>query len=217
VGQSSKKNTADLIDELVGDLQAVKSYPNSIRLLLVWLPLSFIGTAAVMLMYGPYRPAAISQLLEAPRFLLEVVLGVATVASGSYLAFELAIPELKRSKFLFLVPATLFVSWMALLAFSLFSPAIEPSMVGKREHCLYEVLVYGSALFFVATWLQKKGLVLDRTLSYLCTGLAAAAIPAILMHVACMYEPYHVLSLHIAPFIGVAVVGSLLSYVFSRK
>jgi uncharacterized membrane protein YdbT with pleckstrin-like domain len=40
-------------------------------------------------------------------------------------------------------------------------------------------------------------------------GAAAAAIPAILMQLACMYDPLHALSYHLTPVLMVAALGAL--------
>jgi len=45
-------------------------------------------------------------------------------------------------------------------------------------------------------------------------GLAAAAVPALMMEFACMYEPAHILTMHLSPIpvitVGAALLGARL-------
>ena len=43
-------------------------------------------------------------------------------------------------------------------------------------------------------------------------GAAAGAVPALAMQLGCMYEPWHGLSLHLAPALVTAALGALVGW-----
>jgi hypothetical protein len=49
------------------------------------------------------------------------------------------------------------------------------------------------------------------------TGAAAGAIPGLLMQLACLYIPSHVLIFHLAPALALALVGSLAGRLLLRR
>jgi hypothetical protein len=48
-------------------------------------------------------------------------------------------------------------------------------------------------------------------------GAAAAAVPGLFMQLACMYDPAHILTHHLAPIGVVAALGGLLGLLVFRR
>jgi hypothetical protein len=66
-------------------------------------------------------------------------------------------------------------------------------MLGKREHCFWQTLLFSLPSFAALLWLVRGLMPLWPR------ATAAAAAAAILMQLACMYDPLHALSHHLTP------------------
>ena len=109
------------------------------------------------------------------------------------------------------------VVWVAAHAIALWSPALEPSMAGKRDGCSIEVLLLGAPAFALGLLAARRLAPLDRALTGALIGAAAAAAPALLMQFACMYLPAHALSHHLAPMLIPIVLGAALGPTALRR
>ena len=81
-------------------------------------------------------------------------------------------------------------------------------MLGKRPHCVYETLLYALPPLVAAFLLVRRLYPLQPLSSSLSLSLAAAMMPALYMQLACMYDPAHVLGLHIAPALLLAALAT---------
>jgi hypothetical protein len=90
-------------------------------------------------------------------------------------------------------------------------------MAGKRPHCFLEVLIYGAPVLVVGLVLLRRLAPLDRRRTGVVLGAAAGAMPGLLMQLACMYVPEHILTYHIAPAVALALLGGLLGPLFLRR
>jgi len=90
-------------------------------------------------------------------------------------------------------------------------------MAGKRAFCVVEVLVYALPLTMAGLLVIRRMLPLSPATTGAWTGFAAGLIPAFLMQLACMHEPWHIIKLHLAPTLGAAAVGALLGYWLLRR
>ncbi|MFT4583693.1 MAG: hypothetical protein ACI915_005129 [Gammaproteobacteria bacterium] len=89
-------------------------------------------------------------------------------------------------------------------------------MTGKREHCYVEVFLVGlPALAFGIIALRNLYPLRD-AFSGALIGLAAGTIPALMMQFACMYLVPHIFSHHLAPGLGLAILGSICGFFFLR-
>ncbi len=198
-----------LIDQLAGDLQPVK--PVARRLgagALLWLGLSAIYVMLATALMGPLRPGAFDQLLAHPRFLLECSLGVLALVILAQAAFRSAVPGGLSRRWVF-IAAGLTLAWLLNYPFGLISPALEPSMLGKRPHCYLETLILALPPAMAAVYWQHRLFPLRPLQSAAAAGLAAGMIPALYMQVACMYAPGHILMWHILPGALVAILTPL--------
>lgn len=193
-----------LISNLSSNLEAVSPPPNINRLATTWFLLSAVYVVAVTHLFGPIRPGAYSQLGTEPRFLLETMLGVAAILWISLLAFRSAIPAALSKRF-----ATgglvLMMLWLVQYVIGLVSPALEPSMLGKRNYCYYETVVYSLPVILAGLFFVRRLYPLRPVRTAMSVGLAAGMLPALYMQLACMYQPSHILKLHILP--GLLMVG----------
>ena len=194
-----------LISNLSRDLAPVSPPPNINRLAIAWFLLSAIFVVAITHLFGPIRPDAFSQLGTEPRFLLETMLGVAAILWTSLLAFRSAVPATLSKQFA-ATGMVLMALWLAQYVIGFVSPALEPSMLGKRDHCFSETLVYSLPVILTGLFLIRRLYPLRPMRTAMSIGLAAGMLPALYMQLACMYEPSHILGYHILP--GLLMVGA---------
>ena len=203
------KEVSSLIDQLAGDLQPVT--PVSRRLgpgILLWLGLSTAYVVLLSSFLGPLRPGALDQLLAHPRFLLECLLGVAAITVLAQAGFRSAIPG-AVSRGWALVAAGITLLWLINYPLGYISPALEPSMLGKRHHCYLETLILALPPALAAVYWQRRLYPLRPLYSAAAVGFAAGMIPALYMQIACMYAPGHILMWHIMPGALVALLAML--------
>ena len=194
-----------LISNLSRDLAPVSPPSNINRLAIAWFLLSAIFVVAITHLFGPIRPGAFSQLGTEPRFLLETMLGVAAILWTCLLAFRSAVPAALSKQFA-ATGMVLMALWLAQYVIGFVSPALEPSMLGKRDHCFSETLVYSLPVILTGLFLIRRLYPLRPLRTAMSIGLAAGMLPALYMQLACMYEPSHILGYHILP--GLLMVGA---------
>ena len=100
--------------------------------------------------------------------------------------------------------------WLAQYMLGLVSPALEPSSLGKRDHCYLETMAYSLPPILVALFLVRRLYPLRFVRTAMTLGLVAGMLPALYMQLACMYDPAHILPFHLGPIAAVAAVGALL-------
>jgi hypothetical protein len=203
------QNRENFIAELSQNLPPVKRLPNVNLLAIVWFIVSVVYVIVVINFVGPIRPGALSQLISSPRFLLETLLGVAAIFWVSLQAFRDAVPGMLSHRFMsggFI----LMLLWLAQYVIGFISPALEPSILGKRNFCLYETMIYSLPPIYVAWYLVRRFYPLHPVRTAMSISLASGMMPALYMQLACMYEPSHILNFHIIPgllmvFVGVSI------------
>lgn len=104
---------------------------------------------------------------------------------------------------------TLLALWLGFHVWGLYSPALVPSMLGKREHCVYESFSYTLLPIMAAFILTKKLCPLKPLQCSFALILAAAMLPTLYMQIACMYEPQHIIKLHVVPSLITGLVVGL--------
>jgi len=207
----------DLIATLVGELRPVRRALSPARFALAWLALAWPLSVALIALVGPMRPGWVSQLIGYPRFGLEFLLGVAAGVLGILGVARLSIPGPERA-FTRAAPALgAFAGWIALVVVGVWDPALAPSMLGKRPYCVFEILWCAAPLVIGGFWLARRAAVFARGSTGALLGAVAAAIPAAWMQLACMYDPAHILALHLAPVALVALVGAALGRWILRR
>jgi hypothetical protein len=207
--------TADvdkLIASLSADLKPVRPPPRLGATTALWLAASAGFVIGITSWFGPIRPNALAQLAGEPRFLLETLLGAVAIAVTAVMAFRTAVPGAasRRGVLLAMVLMTL---WLAQYVLDLAHPALEPSMLGKRDHCVVETLLFALPPAFIALLLSRRFYPLRPVYSTALFCLAAAMLPALYMQIACMYLPLHILQMHILPALLVTLAGALGAWV----
>ena len=199
-----------LLDELVDDLAPVA--PQAVTApWLAWLGGSVLFVLVAIHLAGPIRPDAMAQLLGAPRFALEMALGAAAALALSVAGFRAAVPGLLGSAG-WRLALGLGGLWVLSLVVGLLYPALEPSMLGKRDHCVVETLLYGIPPMLLLLYWQRRMFALSPLRSAAMAGLAAGILPALYMQIACMYEPGHALKFHVAPAVVLAGLAAAMQY-----
>lgn len=203
------------VDQLASGLQPVSVAPSPGSLAVLWLAASALFVVLATHWLGPIRAGAGDQLAQEWRFALEMVLGVVAAVALAAAAFRAASPgRLGRGLLAFaLVTSGL---WVAGFGWGLMDPALEPSMAGKRDHCLYETFLIGLLPLLAACYWQRRLYALRPYRASLLAGLAAGILPALYMQVACMYDPAHILAFHVAPGVLLAACAPLVLATMTR-
>ncbi|RTR39438.1 DUF1109 domain-containing protein [Shewanella canadensis] len=199
-----------LIANLSRNLAPVPPAPNINRLAMFWFCLSAIFVVVIIHLMGPVRPGAFAQLVEEPRFLLESLMGVTAIIWICQSAFRAAIPGALTDKF-FAFGIMLMVLWLAQYLIGLGSPALDPSMAGKRGHCFFETMLYSLPLILSGQLLVRRLYPLRPIRTAMSVSLAAGMMPALYMQLACMYEPSHILTYHILPGLLMVPTGAAIA------
>lgn len=200
----------DFIDGLVGELKPKPKWLRPISVGLIWWLASWVFVFGAILTRAPLRPGFDGQLVESLRLALEVGIGLGLGAAGISAALRLAVPDPTPLGQRLVIPAVLLASWLGLLAYGLSDPALAPSMLGKREGCWIEALLYGLPPLALGLALLRRLAPLSRAPVGALLGLTAGSLPGILMQLACMYDPWHALTHHVGPMIPLALLGAVL-------
>ncbi len=204
-----------LINDLTMDMEPVKSV-NVRQSVLMWLGGAFIVVTILALLTGPYRSGFGHDLMFSPQFLVESIVGLISAAILIFSAFELTIPSSQSLVKRLLLPLLSIAVWVGFYLVGLIHPALEPSMAGKREFCYYETFVFALPIMGAAFFWARQQWPLHPASTGLLIGLAAGAIPALIMQFACMYDPHHILTDHILPGLSVGLVGAVLGLFLLR-
>ncbi len=175
----------------------------------LWFAAALLLSAACMHTAQVFRPGFAEQLVRHPLFLIEIASALLFCAWGGYVLMVSATPggRVRRGAVtgLWLLGA-LFIAGFA-SSFTQLAP--EATMVGKREECWHEVVIYGTACLVLFVVMIRRGWVrFSWKLGWLY-GLVAGLIPAALMQLACMYVPEHALKFHYLPVLFLVPAGLL--------
>ena len=206
----------ELIDRLAADLPSGQPRWHIKSQAALWLLFSTLVVILLLMMMGPLRPGVVDQLLTVPRFLLETLLGATAITLLALLAVKTAVPAASTLKLVgFTVLITLL--WLSNYVIGLYLPTMELGMLGKRDYCLWETLVYALPTMVLGFWLVNKAYVVNWPVTGLIIGAVAGLIPGYLMQLACMYDAEHILIAHIGPVLPVMLLGVLAGFVFQHQ
>ena len=212
----------DFIQNLVNDNTGWKPLPLTRGVLLGWLIGGFALVSILMAFsFSGFRDGFFAELQQSPQFLIEIV-GASIVCSilaalGLMLSVPGSLATYQYPRMKVFIPLSLgFLG--AYLVYACIHPALTPSMEGKRSYCLYEALVYGLLLSGVYFRMLLKRVALYPTGAAIAGGIASALIPAILMQLGCMYDPYHALAFHYGPALALGAIGyGVARFVLSKR
>ncbi|MCB1749085.1 MAG: DUF1109 family protein [Gammaproteobacteria bacterium] len=205
-----------LISDLARGLEPVRVRRVGVATALLSAAACLLVAAVVLGLLAPYRAGSLHQLVSAPRFLLETLLGVAALAALGAAGLALAVPAIGRPWRRAGPALALLAAWVGLHLYGLVEPALTPSMAGKRAGCDIEVVLVGLPLLAALLVHARRLWPLRGAWSGALLGLAAGAAPALLMQFACMYVPAHILLHHLLPAFVVGGVGLVAGYVLLR-
>jgi hypothetical protein len=97
------------------------------------------------------------------------------------------------------------------------APSPEPTLVGARAACNLEVVCYGGGAMFFLLLVARRGYLRPSPGTSLMFGVVGGLIPATLMQIACIYDPWHAVSHHYGPILLLMVIGAFLGKLVSRK
>ena len=211
-----KKND-QFIEDLTSNFKGFQVVRPSYQVAVYWTTASLALLTLVAYLTGPFRPAWLSQVFLSPRFAAEMATGVLTVFFTCWLCLATAIPGRKTKHIAFL--SSLFGSaFLILNVYSLFEPATTVSMTGKRPHCLVEGFAVSIGLTIGLLLLVRRRAPEGLVLAGLLSGLASCLICATTMHLACMYDPVHIMKHHVGfPLIVSLIAGAGLGTVLLKK
>jgi hypothetical protein len=195
----NRRDTDELIDRLTRD----RPFPGSILpagwITFLWFFLALVYITSCLLLFGPFRPGWTDQILAHPRFGVELVAGLGASLLFALAGFRLAIPGLSV-RLIQLAGLFLLLIWLGSFMLGVGGfPAIEGSMLGKREGCVREALILSVPPLMVALFLIRRRFVLHPVRTAASLAGATAIIPAALMQISCMYDPVHIITHHVFP------------------
>jgi hypothetical protein len=199
-----------LIAELAATAMPVKRPGKTAHHIILWLALAVSLAMVGILLSAPIVLSRWSQLLHAPQFLLESLLGVGAIFMLATVAFQTGIPSPTPLRRRLTLPLLLLMAWIGVQGYGLIDPALAPSMVGKRAHCWLEALLVGVPALVIGCYAVRRLWPLHGAWTGALLGLASGAIPALMMQFICMYEPAHILKFHLLPGLVTGLVGALL-------
>ncbi len=206
-----------LIRELAEDLAPTQGLAPARAAALAWLAAASAFVALATLGTGPLRPGALRQLVTEAGFLLDVLLGLATGAAAVLALMRLRIPGRVKGWRAALPALALLATWCGLQLVALLGAETPASTLGARPGCKYAVLLFAAAPLAAAFFVARRAAPLERAWTGLLAGLAAGALPALAMELACMRDPLHALTAHLAPALAVSAAGALLGPLALRR
>lgn len=196
------------IEQLTADFSPTPKRIAPSIAMLVWLAGSMIWTWVVSLWLGPLRPNLAEQMVVNPVYMVELATGLAAICALFWAAMCHAVPgyPARRMTWIGLFLTTL---WIGSIVWGFLQSAGTHSMLGKRPHCEWEVFLISTPPILCGVILQIRRYALQPVQAAWVAGLGAGLIPAWIMQVACMHEPAHALSHHIAPAIIMGIIAAL--------
>lgn len=206
-----------LIEELAQDLRPVRPPRALAQSVALWLLASWAIVVALTFATGPLRPGAFGQLIEHPRYAFEAALGFVLGGVAIWGALALGIPGAGSPRRRIGPALGLALFWVGAFAYGILDPAVDPSMAGKRAHCTVETFAYAIAPLLIGIAALRRRAALRRAWAGALVGAAGAALPALAMQFACMYDPAHILWNHLGPVAAMALAGAALGALLLRR
>jgi hypothetical protein len=206
----------EIVEQLATDLRPVRRLSSGAAIVL-WLSLSWAFVIAITLATGDLRPGVFEQLQHSPRFVIECLLGFGVGVFAFRGAVLLALPG--RMSWRRAIPAVhaMVALWIAVYVYGLVDPALEPSTLGYRRHCFSETLLFSGPPVALGLFLIARRTPIRRGWVGGLIGASAASLPALIMQIACMYDPKHILLFHLMPVVILGIMAGLLGKLILRK
>ena len=206
----------ELIAELTRDLRPGPRLLPLMAIAALWLAAAVAWVLGVGLALGPLRPDVADALLSRPLYLLEKVIGAAAALAFGWLAVSSAVPG-RATRRLGSISGALLGAWLLFFLLGDWLVVLEPSMVGKRDHCALEAYLLSLPPLALLILLQRRRYPLSPVSATVIAAVAAALLPALFMQIGCMYEVEHILLHHVGPVFIIAVGAALVALVVERR
>jgi len=211
------KDRETFIRDLVTGHRPVRPLASPLPRTIGWFLLTLVANIVIMTLVQRFRPGFAGQLVSAPRLLIEVAGGLFSVAALAYLVLAGTIPGERVPRGVRVGIAVLVFVFVGSIAIALVDPSPEPSLLGARAACDLEVLCYGGASMIFLLLVARKGYLRFSPGRSLAFGVIAGLIPATLMQIACLYDPWHALSYHYGPILLLTLIGAFLSKLLASR
>jgi len=212
-----KRTREELLRELANDPAPPPRLARAPAAAAAWLAGCALFVAAATLATGPLRPGVLGQLGSDPGFALDLLLGALLSTAAILGLARLRIPGLGAGRRLVLPAALLLLAWFGLHVLGQLLPHAPSSTLGARPGCWREVLTLSLLPLAAALLVARRAAPLERGWTGLLAGLAAGALPALAMQLACMDDPLHALIAHLGPILAVAATGAALGHLVLRR
>ena len=211
-----QRNRIDLIKDLSSNAPSVHTRTGLFLPGLLWFFCSWVYVVALSLYLGPLRDGALKALISSPQFAFESSVGLVAGALFCAVAFQESIPGL-RHKWLVYLSYFSAILWIACYVTGLTFPALEPSMLGKRAHCVLEAYLYSIPPLLAGYFMIYRRYPLNSLRAGVFMGISAGMLPALFMQISCMYDPRHILTHHLGPAVVAIIVGAILGIAFKKQ
>lgn len=199
------------IDHLVADLKPTPPLRPAWIRAVIWFSFLTGVTALSILWVQEYRPGFWNQLNQHWRFKAEIISGIVLTLSTFYIVFASSIPGEKGNRAVSLTCIVSFFIFAGSLGIGFGMASPESSKLGARPFCELEVLIYGGLSMGSLFYLIRNGIIVSYSSKNLLLGFSAGLISALIMQLACMYDPWHGLLFHFIPALLLGALGWLLS------
>jgi hypothetical protein len=196
------------VDALVADLTPARPATPWLETLFGWCLVSWLIVSVAILVTGPLREGILGEFLTNPSFALQLVMGLGAGLAAIWAGLEIGVPGAPPAWRLWTPPLVFLTGWVVLVGIGLADPNGVTSMDGKRAHCFIQTLLAAMPPFAIGLSLLRRRVIFARKDAGFLVGIAAAAIPALWMHVACIAEAGHVLESHLSSVLIVGLLGA---------
>ena len=201
----------DFVEHLIEDLSPVRPAEPAVPTVALWTSLAWLMAGSFVLATGPLREGAIATLATSPRYAIELILAVLGSLTALLAGLELGVPGESRIPRLVVPPLLLLGGWVAIVVYGLGDPVIETGLSGMRPYCDVQTTLFAVPALAIGFFALRRRALYMRTTTGALLGLAAASVPAAWMQFACLYDPHHALTHHLAPIGLVGLLGGLVA------
>ncbi|NQU40758.1 MAG: DUF1109 family protein [Lentisphaerae bacterium] len=180
------------------------------RRALRWCLAALAVTVTLLWLVQPFRPGCLRALCGHPLRLVELLSGLLCVGWGATMALVGSTPGTRLSLASRCVAGLSAVVFAVSLVVASIASTPESSSIGHRPYCWMEVLVYGGASLGAMLWMAHRSYLRFTAPTAIWVGLAAGLVPALLMQLACVYDPCHGLAFHYGPILLLVGLGAWL-------
>ena len=204
------QRTEQLIETLARDLESTRVVMSPLSVSSWWYLATLVWVVSCLFWLGPFREGWLDQVQHHPRLLVELVTGLGAGFTLALYGFVRAVPG-GELRFGLLASVAMLGVFIGSIAAGLVGyPALEPSMGGKRMTCIWEALLVSLPPLVGAIVLIRRRFPLQPVHTLAPLAIATMILPATVMHVACMYDPTHILLSHVLPAIIAAAAATVL-------